>query len=125
MPWGGRSRVWHGPRQRASGTARPVHWMGARSAPAQHWLHWLQQPLLDPALGPYSSFSVAHLRPDGSDGAAGLGADLRPSGNTCGDVFTAEAPEGVGSEKYDASSTAMVALMKYGSGFPFHRLERL
>jgi len=45
--------------------------------------------------------------------------------NTCGDVFTATAPEGVGSEKYDATSTAMVALMKYGSGFPFHRLERL
>jgi transposase len=45
--------------------------------------------------------------------------------NTCGDVFTAKAPEGVGSEKYDATSTAMVALMKYGSGFPFHRLERL
>jgi len=45
--------------------------------------------------------------------------------NTCGDVFTAEAPESVGPEKYDATSTAMVALMKYGSGFPFHRLERL
>lgn len=45
--------------------------------------------------------------------------------NTCGDVFTAKAPEGIGSEKYDATSTAMVALMKYGSGFPFHRLERL
>ena len=45
--------------------------------------------------------------------------------NTCGDVFTAETPEGVGSEKYDATSTSMVALMKYGSGFPFHRLERL
>ena len=29
------------------------------------------------------------------------------------------------SEKYDATSTSMVALMKYGSGFPFHRLERL
>jgi hypothetical protein len=40
-------------------------------------------------------------------------------------VFTAEAPDGVGREKYDATSTAMVALMKYGSGFPFHRLERL
>jgi transposase len=32
--------------------------------------------------------------------------------NTCGDVFTANAPEGVGSEKYDATSTMMVALMK-------------
>jgi len=40
-------------------------------------------------------------------------------------VFTAEAPEGVGAEKHDGTSTAMVALMKYGSGFPFHRLERL
>jgi hypothetical protein len=45
--------------------------------------------------------------------------------NTCGELFTAKAPEGVGSEKYDATSTAMVALMKYGSGFPFHRLEQL
>jgi transposase len=45
--------------------------------------------------------------------------------NTCGDVFTAEVPEGVGSEKYDATSTAMVALMKYSSGLPFHRLQRL
>jgi transposase len=40
-------------------------------------------------------------------------------------VFTAEVPEGVGSEKYDATSTAMVALMKYSSGLPFHRLQRL
>lgn len=62
-------------------------------------------------------------------GQAPLRADVyrleRLRCNTCGDVFTAEAPEGVGSEKYDATSTAMVALMKYGSGFPFHRLERL
>ena len=28
--------------------------------------------------------------------------------NTCGDVFTAKAPEGVRSEKYDATSTAIV-----------------
>lgn len=45
--------------------------------------------------------------------------------NTCGDIFTAEAPEGVGTEKYDATSCAMVALFKYGSGFPFYRMERL
>ena len=43
----------------------------------------------------------------------------------CGDLFTAPAPEGVGDEKYDASSVAMIALLKYGSGVPFHRLERL
>jgi transposase len=62
-------------------------------------------------------------------GQAPLHADVyrleRLRCNTCGDVFTATAPEGIGSEKYDATSTAMVALMKYGSGFPFHRLERL
>ncbi len=43
----------------------------------------------------------------------------------CGDVFTAPPPDGVGDEKYDATSGAMIALLKYGSGIPFHRLERL
>ena len=45
--------------------------------------------------------------------------------NTCGDIFTAEAPEGVGTEKYDATSCAMVAVFKYGTGVPFYRMERL
>ena len=45
--------------------------------------------------------------------------------NLCGEVFTAEAPEGVGTEKYDATAASMIALLKYGSGLPFHRLERL
>jgi len=43
----------------------------------------------------------------------------------CGKVFTAEAPEGVGDDKYDIASGAMVALLKYGSGLPFNRLEGL
>jgi transposase len=43
----------------------------------------------------------------------------------CGDVFTAPAPDGVGDEKYDATSGAMIALLKYGSGVPFYRLEQL
>jgi transposase len=43
----------------------------------------------------------------------------------CGQVFTAQEPEGVGPEKYDETVAAMVAQMKYGSGMPFHRLERL
>jgi transposase len=43
----------------------------------------------------------------------------------CGEVFEAEAPEGVGEEKYDATAKAMIALLKYGSGFPWDRLERL
>lgn len=43
----------------------------------------------------------------------------------CGKVFTAEAPAGVGDKKYDAESAAMIALLKYGTGLPFHRLARL
>src|ERR1051326_3359144 len=43
----------------------------------------------------------------------------------CGQVFTAEEPEGVGPEKYDETVTAMVAQLKYGSGVPFNRLEQL
>ena len=45
--------------------------------------------------------------------------------NLCLEVFTAPAPEGVGSEKYDAGAASMIALLKYGSGVPFHRLEGL
>jgi hypothetical protein len=43
----------------------------------------------------------------------------------CGQIFTAQEPEGVGPEKYDETAVAMVAQLKYGSGVPFHRLERL
>ena len=45
--------------------------------------------------------------------------------NLCGEVYTAQAPEEVGEEKYDETAAAMIAQMKYGSGMPFHRLERL
>jgi transposase len=43
----------------------------------------------------------------------------------CGQVFTAQAPEGVGAEKYDETAAAMIAQLKYGSGVPFYRLEQL
>jgi len=43
----------------------------------------------------------------------------------CGEVFCAQPPQGVGPEKYDAESAAMIALLKYGAGLPFHRLESL
>jgi transposase len=45
--------------------------------------------------------------------------------NLCGEVFTADAPQGIGPQKYDASSASMIALLKYGSGLPFYRLEGL
>jgi len=43
----------------------------------------------------------------------------------CGQVFTAQEPEGLGEDKYDESAAAMIAQLKYGSGTPFHRLEQL
>jgi transposase len=45
--------------------------------------------------------------------------------NLCGEVFTAEPPDGVGEEKYDETATSMIGLVKYGAGLPFNRLEKL
>ena len=45
--------------------------------------------------------------------------------NLCGEIFTAKTPDGIGEEKYDAASAAMIALLKYGSGLPFNRLQQL
>src|SRR5215469_523314 len=45
--------------------------------------------------------------------------------NLCGEVYCADAPEGVGDDKYDESATAMIALLKYGTGMPFYRLKNL
>lgn len=45
--------------------------------------------------------------------------------NACGQVFTAETPEGMGPNKYDATAAAMIAQLKYGTGVPFTRLERM
>ena len=45
--------------------------------------------------------------------------------NLCGEIFTAKTPEGVGEQKYDAAAKAMIAILKYGSGMPFYRLQKL
>ena len=45
--------------------------------------------------------------------------------NGCGEVFTATEPQSAGPEKFDATSMAMTALVKYGAGMPFNRLEQL
>jgi|WetSurMetagenome_2_1015567.scaffolds.fasta_scaffold57799_1 transposase len=42
----------------------------------------------------------------------------------CGDVFPAEPPEGVGTEKYDATVGSMIAMLKYSLGVPFNREEK-
>jgi transposase len=45
--------------------------------------------------------------------------------NLCGEVFTPPPPAGVGDQKYDATAASMIAVLKYGSGVPFHRMQRL
>jgi hypothetical protein len=62
-------------------------------------------------------------------GMAPLGADLfeleRLRCNACNQVFTAPAPPGVGTAKYDETAPAMVGLLKYGTGVPWNRLEQV
>jgi transposase len=41
----------------------------------------------------------------------------------CGKMYTAELPEEAGKEKYDAQARSIISLLKYGSGFPYNRLE--
>jgi transposase len=45
--------------------------------------------------------------------------------NLCGEMFTAKVPDGIGAEKYDVTVGSMIAILRYGSGFPMHRLEKL
>jgi transposase len=45
--------------------------------------------------------------------------------NLCGEVFTAEPPPGIGTRKYDETAASMIALLRYGTGVPFNRLDHL
>jgi len=45
--------------------------------------------------------------------------------NLCGLIFKATLPAQAGPKKYDETAAAMIALLRYGSGFPFKRLENL
>jgi len=44
---------------------------------------------------------------------------------TCGEIFEAKPPPEVGKGKYDATAASTIALLKYGSGLPFNRLDKL
>jgi transposase len=43
----------------------------------------------------------------------------------CDATFTGPMPGGMTTHKYDPSCAAMLAVMRYGSGMPFYRLEGL
>jgi transposase len=62
-------------------------------------------------------------------GMAPLGATVyeceRMRCNLCGEVFTADAPAGVGNQKYDETAASMIGLLKYGAGLSFNRIEKL
>jgi len=45
--------------------------------------------------------------------------------NLCGEIFTAELSDTVNDNKYDETVGSIIALLKYGGGFPFNRLEQL
>ena len=62
-------------------------------------------------------------------GQAPRGAKVRTVGqlrcNLCLKVFCACSPEEFGSEKYDESAASMIAILTYGTGVPFYRLDGL
>ncbi len=45
--------------------------------------------------------------------------------NICGKIFTAKPPPGAGTQKYDETASAMLAVLRYGSGLPLNRIEKL
>lgn len=45
--------------------------------------------------------------------------------NFCGEVFTASPPEEARRSKYNETCATIIGLLKYGSGLPFNRVERL
>jgi len=45
--------------------------------------------------------------------------------NICGKVFTADLPAQVGSQKYDETAAAILALLHYGSGLALNRIAKL
>ena len=45
--------------------------------------------------------------------------------NLCGKIFTAQPPAEAGAKKYDASAVSIIAMLRYGLGLPFNRLDRM
>jgi len=44
--------------------------------------------------------------------------------STCGEIFKAKLPDDIPKKKYDESADVSIALLKYGNGLPFDRLDK-
>jgi len=108
---------------------RPAQsYWGARRVEIPHEHLHVGDPCPDCHTGKlYDLNKPAHLL--SLSGAAPIQGDLlacqRLRCGSCGVVFTAAAPEKVRASKHEPSAASMIALLRYGSGFPFHRLQRL
>jgi transposase len=70
--------------------------------------------------------SAIILRIEGSPPIAARAYELeRLRCDTCGAVFTAPPPAEAGQEKYAPSVAVTIAVLRYGTGMPHHRLARL
>lgn len=80
---------------------------------------------------PHESLQPGDACPDCGDGTvyetARPGVLVRITGQApvTAKVFTADPPEGIGSQKYDATAGSMIALLKYGTGMPFNQYAGL
>lgn len=93
---------------------------------------------------PHESLSAGDVCPLGCDGrlnakkprrlvrikgcpplAATLYEQERLRCNSCGESFIARPPEGIGEKKLDETAASMVALLRYGNGFPMNRIAGL
>jgi len=45
--------------------------------------------------------------------------------NICGKIFTAKPPAEAGTQKYNETASAMLAVLRYGSGLPLNRIAKL
>ena len=43
----------------------------------------------------------------------------------CGHIHTAELPEEAGTQKYDATVPSIIAILRYGEGLPWNRIQRI
>jgi transposase len=116
------------PRRRGHGRIKATDYTGAR------WMHVAHPdlqpgqrcPLCAKGIVRQQSRPAIVLRIEGSPPIAADAYTLeRLRCDACGAVFTAPAPAAAGQEKYAPSVGVTIAVLRYGTGLPHYRLERL